>query len=79
MIGAKTCSVFASFTSSAKAVGSTPAAVSLARLLAQPVIPAPIIGANSVAQLQENLAALEVMLAPEQLPQLDEASAWQQA
>ncbi len=61
----------------AKAVESTPAAVSLAWLLAQPVITAPIIGANSVAQLQESLAALDLILTPAQLSQLDEASAWQ--
>ena len=62
----------------AKEVGSTPSAVSLAWLLAQPVITAPIIGANSVAQLQQNLAALDVTLTSEQLAQLDEVSSWQE-
>ena len=52
--------------------------MSLAWLLAQPVITAPIIGANSVAQLQQNLAALDVTLTSAQLAQLDEVSTWQE-
>ena len=56
--------------------GSTPIAVSLAWLLAQPVITAPIIGANSVAQLEDSLAAVELTLSAEQLARLTEASAW---
>jgi aryl-alcohol dehydrogenase-like predicted oxidoreductase len=63
----------------AKEVGSTPSAVSLAWLLAQPVITAPIIGANSVAQLQQSLATLDVTLTASQLAQLDEVSDWQEA
>ncbi len=63
----------------AKEIGSTPSAVSLAWLLAQPVITAPIIGANSVAQLQQNLAALDVRLTTAQLAELDEISNWQDA
>jgi aryl-alcohol dehydrogenase-like predicted oxidoreductase len=63
----------------AKEIGSTPSAVSLAWLLAQPVITSPIIGANSLAQLQQNLAALDVRLTAAQLAQLDEISTWQDA
>jgi aryl-alcohol dehydrogenase-like predicted oxidoreductase len=63
----------------AKEIGSTPSAVSLAWLLAQPVITAPIIGANSVAQLQQSLAALDITLTSAQLAQLNEVSAWQEA
>ena len=63
----------------AKEIGSTPSAVSLAWLLAQPVITAPIIGANSVAQLQQSLAALDISLTSTQLAQLDEVSNWQEA
>ncbi|MBS1253005.1 MAG: Aldo-keto reductase IolS [Anaerolineales bacterium] len=55
---------------------STPVAVSLAWLLAQPVITAPIIGANSVEQLEDSLAALDVTLLEEQVERLTEASAW---
>ncbi len=55
-------------------VGSTPTAVSLAWLLAQPVITAPIIGANSVEQLRDSLAAPDLTLSPEQIARLNEAS-----
>ena len=57
-------------------VDSTPAAVALAWLLAQPVITAPIIGANSVEQLRDSLAALEVRLSESQIAWLNEVSAW---
>ena len=63
----------------AKEIGSTSSAVSLAWLLTQPVITAPIIGANSVAQLQQSLAALDVRLTASQLAELDEISTWQDA
>lgn len=63
----------------AKEIGSTSSAISLAWLLSQPVITAPIIGANSVAQLQQSLAALDVRLTAAQLAQLDEISTWQDA
>ncbi len=55
---------------------STPTAVSLAWLLAQPVITSPIIGANSAEQLKDSLAAIELKLSDEQVKQLNEASAW---
>ena len=63
----------------AKEIDSTPSAVSLAWLLAQPVITAPIIGANSVAQLKQSLSALDVRLTAAQLAELDEISNWQDA
>jgi len=63
----------------AEEIDSTPSAVSLAWLLAQPVITAPIVGANSVEQLEHNLAAVEVTLTAEQLLGLDKASSWQHA
>ncbi|HZS76039.1 MAG TPA: aldo/keto reductase [Ktedonobacteraceae bacterium] len=58
----------------AQEIGSTPQAVSLAWLMAQPTITAPIIGANSPEQLQGSLAALDVKLTGEQVEQLNEAS-----
>ena len=61
----------------ARETGGTPAAVALAWLLAQPVVTAPIIGANSVEQLGQKLAALELELSEEQLDRLNEASAWE--
>ncbi|MGQ9765918.1 MAG: aldo/keto reductase [Anaerolineae bacterium] len=51
--------------------------VALAWLLTQPVITAPIIGANSVAQLSESLAAAGVRLSAEEMDALNQASAWE--
>lgn len=56
--------------------GATPTAVSLAWLLAQPEVTAPIIGANSVEQLQASLAACDLKLTSSQLALLDQASEW---
>ena len=58
-------------------VESTPTAVALAWLLAQPFMTAPIIGANSIEQLQGSLAAVELSLLPDQLDVLHQASPWQ--
>ncbi len=55
---------------------SEPIAVALAWQLAQPVITAPIIGANSVEQLGGSLAALDITLTEEQRGRLNGASAW---
>ena len=55
---------------------STPTAVSLAWLLAQPGMTAPIIGANSAAQLRASLAASGLTLTATQLATLERASAW---
>ena len=63
----------------AKELDSTPSAVSLAWLLAQPVNTAPIIGASSVEQLQQSLAALEISLTHAQIIQLNEVSKWQES
>jgi aryl-alcohol dehydrogenase-like predicted oxidoreductase len=60
----------------AEEIESTPMAVSLAWLLAQPVITAPIVGANTPEQLQPILAAPDVKLSLEQIARLNEASAW---
>jgi pyridoxine 4-dehydrogenase len=54
----------------AKAVGATPAQVSLAWLLARSPVVAPIPGTSSVAHLEENLGASTVTLTPEQLREL---------
>ena len=57
----------------AKAHGTTPAAVALAWLLAQPAVTAPIVGANTPEQLAELLP--ELQLTVEELRLLDQASA----
>lgn len=53
---------------------TTPAAVSLAWLLARPEVTSLVVGARTVAQLEENLAALQVHLRADELQRLDEAS-----
>jgi aryl-alcohol dehydrogenase-like predicted oxidoreductase len=55
-------------------VGSTPAAVSLAWLIARPGVCSVIFGARSIEQLDANLAATELTLSPEAMQRLDEAS-----
>lgn len=56
-------------------LGRTPAQVGLAWTLHNPGVTAPIIGARTVEQLQENLGALEVDLTRSQMARLDEVSA----
>ena len=58
----------------AKAHDCSPARVSLAWLLAKPVVTSIIIGAKRIDQLQDNLAAVELKLTADELKQLDEAS-----
>ena len=58
----------------AKQTGSSPARVALAWLMARPGVTSPILGATSVAQLDDNLASLEVKLSAEQVKALDGAS-----
>src|SRR3981189_2193787 len=59
----------------AKAHGCSPARLSLAWLLAKPVVTSVIIGAKRLAQLQDNLPAVELALTQDELRQLDEVSA----
>ena len=56
-------------------LGRTPAQVGLAWTLQNPGVTAPVIGARTPAQLEDNLGALEVDLTASQLARLDEASA----
>ncbi len=60
----------------AEEASSTPTAVSLAWLLAQKVISAPIIGANSVEQLRGSLASIDLKLSEDQISRLNDASKW---
>ena len=59
----------------AKAHECSPARVSLAWLLAKPVVTSVIIGAKRHDQLQDNLAAIELTLTQDELKRLDEVSA----
>src|SRR5580658_8876075 len=59
----------------AQAHNCSPARISLAWLLAKPVVTSVIIGAKRLDQLNDNLAAVDLKLTPEELKQLDEVSA----
>jgi len=52
--------------------------IALAWLLADPLITSPIIGANSVEQLKDNLGAMDVNLTPAEKSILDKGSAWKE-
>ena len=58
----------------AEAHGRPVAQVALAWLLAQPVVSSVIVGAKRPEQLADNLAAVDLMLTPEQLATLDKVS-----
>lgn len=58
----------------ASEIGHSPSQVALAWLLAQPGVIVPIIGARKLSQFQDNLACLDVTLAPEHLQRLNEVS-----
>jgi aryl-alcohol dehydrogenase-like predicted oxidoreductase len=59
----------------AKAHDCSPARVSIAWLLAKPVVTSVIIGAKRLDQLRDNLAAVELTLTQDEHSQLDEVSA----
>ena len=59
----------------AEETGAALATVTLAWTMAQPAITAPIASATSLAQLGELTAAMELLLTPQQIARLDEASA----
>jgi aryl-alcohol dehydrogenase-like predicted oxidoreductase len=56
-------------------IGKTPAQVALAWTLLNPAVTSPIIGARTLAQLQDNLGALEVNFSDAQRARLEQASA----
>jgi aryl-alcohol dehydrogenase-like predicted oxidoreductase len=60
----------------ASAHDATVTQVSLAWLLADPVITSPIIGATSFEQLEENLGALDLELSAKEKQSLDNLTAW---
>ena len=53
-----------------------PAQVALAWLLSKPYMSAPIVGANSVGQLNDLLPAANLSLSPDEIKALDEVSDW---
>lgn len=61
----------------AKEKNATISQIALAWMLADPLITSPIIGANSVEQLKDNLGAVNVRLTPAEKSALDQATDWQ--
>lgn len=59
----------------AKEVGASPAQVGISWVTRRPGVAATLVGARTVEQLADNLASLDVSLAPEQRERLEEASA----
>ena len=59
--------------------GAKPAQVALAWLLQTQAMTAPIVGANSVAQLDDLLGTLTLNLTPEDVKEIDTASDWERA
>ena len=55
-------------------LGSTPARVALAWVQGRPGVTSSILGARTLAQLEDNLGALDLQLPPEARAVLDEAS-----
>lgn len=60
----------------AKSHEKTVAQTALAWMLTNPVITAPIIGANNVEQLQDTLQAVGYRLSPEEMARLNEVTRW---
>ena len=58
----------------AKELGTSPARVAIAWTLLNPAVTAPIVGVRSVAQLEDNLGALDVELPESAIRRLDAAS-----
>ena len=60
----------------AQQTGAAQASISLAWLMGQPTVTAPIASATSVTQLQDLFASVELKLTPEQIQTLTDASAY---
>ena len=58
---------------------STPARVTLAWVLAQPFVTAPIIGANSVEQLSDSIGAADLVLAAEEIEEISNVAHWEKS
>ncbi|MBP2298740.1 aldo/keto reductase [Azospirillum picis] len=58
----------------AEAHGCSPARIALAWLLAKPVVTSVIVGAKRLSQLEDNIAAVEVVLSDDEIAKLDAVS-----
>ncbi len=63
----------------AAAKNCTPTQVSLAWLLAQPFMTAPIIGANNTKQLEDSMGVVNVSLSPDEITAISTVSDWTRA
>ncbi|HYP76068.1 MAG TPA: aldo/keto reductase [Polyangiaceae bacterium] len=70
----KTYDIVDALIATAKEVDSTPARVALAWLAQKPGVTSIILGARSTKQLDDNLAAADLVLSPAQVQKLDELS-----
>ncbi len=70
----RTWTVVETLTAVAREAGRTPAQTALNWLLHRPGVTAPVLGARTPAQLDDNLGALEFILDPRQRARLDEVS-----
>jgi aryl-alcohol dehydrogenase-like predicted oxidoreductase len=59
--------------------GSTPTRVTLAWMLAQPFVTAPIIGANNTDQLADSMGASELSLSEEEIGEISIAANWEKS
>lgn len=71
--------ILAALDALAQAHAGNPARIALAWLMARPAITAPIASATTLAQLDDLMAAADVKLTPEDMAQLDAASAYDAA
>jgi aryl-alcohol dehydrogenase-like predicted oxidoreductase len=71
VLNEKTYAIVDALIAIAKAQDSTPARVALAWVQGKPGVASTIIGARTVDQLDDNVAALSLKLTPEQIAQLD--------
>ena len=71
----RTWKILDAMTPTAKKYDCSPARISLAWLLAKPVVTSVILGAKRLDQLQDNLAAAELKLTQEEIEVLDDVSA----
>lgn len=73
-LGEKTYAIVDALVAIAKENGTTPARVALAWVAARPGVTSTIVGARTMKQLEDNVAALDVKLTPAQVQALDELS-----
>jgi aryl-alcohol dehydrogenase-like predicted oxidoreductase len=68
--------ILETITAIAARLDTTPTRVTLAWVLAQPFVTAPIIGANNTKQLEDSMGAPQLKLSPEDIGLISEVSGW---